>query len=528
MFMRFLRAVTLSGAGVLFFSSPAFAGVNVNNGNFFIAYTDLYVPTSGINIDITRTYNSRSNYVKGFFGVGWASEIEGYLSFDGKDIVYFEGGGGNTVRFAPKGAEWHNGVFGPQVIRKVPQGYSLSSNAGKNLLFDAKGKLMKIADRNRNSIELVYTNNQITTIKDNLNNQIRITWGEFGQSPRITALEIGRLKARYEYSKFGALTAAVGADGVRFVYDYDDEFNMSKITYDKGTSKEITYNKTKDWVTSYKDQEGVLTQYEYLSDSLDPENKFGTIVTRNIPGQEREVSRFWYEFRKRADGSRYNHRSVAWIQGLVTETIFTECCGTPQVISNWAGDPAKTQRLAWTTASKDKRSTFFEYYPDGLLKKKTAANGIVTELTYDKKFGKVATLDRNGRRLKYDYDVRGNLAVAHDSAENRKLKLSYNTAGQLEKILEARFVGNRAVNREVFFRYGAEGRPIEIKEKSGTQEGRIRIEYDANGEVLAIRNAEGRSVASEREIQMASRVAMTFQSLLEVVQPAGVSLTPEG
>ena len=97
-----------------------FAGVNVNNGNFYIAYTDMFLPTKGLNIDVTRTYNSRSNYVRGFFGVGWSSEIEGYLNFEKSDLTFFEGGGGNVVRFAASGKDsWVNNVYGPQSIKKI-------------------------------------------------------------------------------------------------------------------------------------------------------------------------------------------------------------------------------------------------------------------------------------------------------------------------------------------------------------------------------------------------------------------------
>ena len=80
---------------------PAHSGVNVNNGNFFVAYTDFIANTGGIDIKFVRTYNSRSNYVKGYFGVGWSSKYEGYLRLQKRDIVYHEGGGGNAIVFKP-------------------------------------------------------------------------------------------------------------------------------------------------------------------------------------------------------------------------------------------------------------------------------------------------------------------------------------------------------------------------------------------------------------------------------------------
>jgi hypothetical protein len=81
----------------------------------------------------------------------------------------------------------------------------------------------------------------------------------------------------------------------------------------------------------------------------------------------------------------------------------------------------------------------------------------------------------------------------------------------------------------VFFRYDGGGRPIEIKEKSADgKEGIIRMKYNARGEVEGVFNAQGRALASEVDMEIARRVALTFQNLLEIVQPAGVTLGPEG
>jgi YD repeat-containing protein len=512
-------------------SFAALAGVNVNNGNFYIAYTDLLLPTKGINIDVTRTYNSRSNYVKGYFGVGWASEIEGYIVVDGKQISFFEGGGGNVVRFEPAGkGQWKNAVYGPQWIKKAPAGYVLQAANGKNLFFDDAGKLQRIADKNKNFVELVWAKDRVEMLRDNMNNQIRVKWAEYGKSNRIVRLDSGKLVASYEYNNFGDLMRAVGADGVPYAYEYDDEHNMTKISYKDGTFKAMGYNKARDWITKFRDADRMVTDYEYVADTLDQESKFGTTVTRAFEGsKERDVSRYWYEFRKRADGTKYNYKAVTWIRGNVTETLFTECCGTPQVISQWKGEEPKAgDKNSWTVASKDKRSTFFEYYADGLLKKKTDAEGVITELAYDKVHNKVKTVVRQGRKIEYNYDQRGNLATAYDDQDRRKLNLTYDLQGRLMKIGELRQLGAKSTNREVFFRYNESGKPIEIKEKTGNVEGIIKIAYNPNGDVKSILNAQNRAVASEKEFITAQRVASTFQSLLEIVQPAGVTLTPEG
>ena len=542
MSVRSMKLGLVMGVGLLM-NLTAQAGVNVNNGNFYVAYTDLYMPTAGLNIDITRTYNSRSNYVKGFFGIGWSSEIEGYLGFEKDSVKYFEGGGGNVVHFASSGKNtWANGVFGPQTIRKVEEKsgakrewvFVLSAATGKSLIFNNKGLLTKIADKNKNFLELVYEGGHLAMMRDNLNNQIRVTWGEFGKQQRISKLESGNFKARYEYNNFGDLVRATGADGISYAYNYDDEHNMTKIAYGDGSYKEMEYNKAKDWITKFRDKDRMVTSYVYNSDSLDPENKFGTTVARSMEGaKDRDVSKYWYEFRKRADGSKYNYKAVTWIRGIATETIFTECCGTPLAITQWNLEPAKAiadTTNKWTIAEKEKKSTFFEYYADGLLKKKTAPDGAITALTYEDKYRKVSSVERNGRKVEYNYDARGNLAWAFDSAENRRLDLKYDVGGRLTAVTEKRVVGNKPTKRDILFSYNpSNGKPETIKEISQDgSAGLIKIKYDSNGDVAGIMNGQGRAVSSEREFISAQHVADTFQNLIEIVQPAGVTLTPEG
>ncbi len=511
----------------------AMAGVNVNNGNFYVAYRDFQIASAGVNFEVTRTYNSRSNYVRGFFGVGWASDLEGYLVFSDKAIFYHEGGGGNILTFSPaeKGA-WANSNSGLQKIKKVKSGYLLTASSGKEMLFGANGLLERVNDKNKNYHSYKYENGLLVEVKDNFNNQIKFTWKEFGKFPRIVAVDSGDLKARYTYNPNGSLLKAVGSDGMAFDYTYDDEYNLLKISYADGSSKEMAYNKTRDWITSFKERDGTRFSYDYISDSLDPESKFGTTVTRKSPdNKEAELSRFWYEFRKKSDGSKYNYKAVTLIRGNVTENIFTECCGTPLVISQWAAtdEQLKAKDQSWTLASGQKRVTQFEYFPDGLLKKKVTPDGMVTQLTYNPKFRKVAKVIRAGREVQYNYDPRGNLAWAYDKAENRRLDLQYDLEGRINTVVEKRIAGASKEERQIFFRYNAEGRPIEIKEKSsGGKDGILKLSYLPDGSLSGVLNSNGRTVASEQEVAAAQRIAITFQNLIEIVQPAGVSLTPEG
>lgn len=535
--MKLWKAKSICTLGIVA-SLMATAGVNVNNGNFYVSYTDMIVFTPGIPIEFTRTYNSRSSFFSGKFGVGWSSEFDSYIKFDNKDILYFESGGGNVLRFAAKNDSlWVNSQLGSQSIKKIISGasklveYALDSGVGKTYTFSNLGQLMKIADGNKNYIELTYEKGTLVKIKDNFNNQIAVSSEDKANFPRITKLKYGDKKATFEYAKTGDLLNAVMMDGNKFVYAYDDEHNLTKIAYGNGTTKTMEYNKVRDVITAFKDIDGSSIKYDYFSDTLDPENKFGTIVMRKDSTGKEDVARFWYEFRKRKDSTRYAYRTVSSYDTDSTETLLTECCGTPLTITQWKL-PAKLsggdKGLAWTQPSGKRDITRFEYYADGNLKKKTLPNGVSLALTYDPKTKKISTLDKMTGKVEYFYDSHENLASAKDYGDKTKLDFTYDLQGRITIVKESSLAKANSA-RSLFFKYSPEGLPVEVKERNTNGKvALIRMNYFPNGQIKEVLNAQGRDLASQSDISATQRIYSTFQRVLEIIQPTGVSLNAEG
>ena len=520
----------------LILSSLGWTGVNVNNGNFYVAYTDFLVMSSGLPIEISRTYNSRSSFISGKFGVGWSSEIDSFLKVENKDLVYSEGGGGNIFRFTPKGVgSWENAQLGPQSIKKLgankATSYQLQTNVGKVYIFNSVGQLTKIQDGNKNFVELSYAKGNLSQIRDNFNNQLALGWQEAGGFSRIKSIKLGSKKASYQYSKTGDLVSAVAMDGSKYNYSYDDEHNLTKIAYANGTTKAMSYNKIRDWVTSFKDVDNSTIKYDYFTDTLDPENKFGSLVSRRDSSGKTENARFWYEFRKRKDGSRYAYRTVASYNTLATETLLSECCGTPITITEWGvtgAVPNPSKNLSWTQPSGKRQTTRFEYYANGTLKKKYLPNGSAISLAYDSSNKKISTLEKNGSKIQYSYDNRQNLASAKDFAEKLKMDFTYDVQGRITIVKESP-LAKATKNRSLFFKYNSDGLPSEVKERN--YDGKvslIKLTYFPNGQVKQVLNGSGRIIASQSEISATQRIYSTFQRVLEVIQPTGVTLNAEG
>jgi YD repeat-containing protein len=511
------------------------AGVNVNNGNFYITYTDFAIFTPGLPIEVSRTYNSRSSYIAGKFGVGWSSELDSYLKFENKDVVYFEGGGGNVLRFTPKNESlWENNQLGTQNVKKVIKdkvtSFQLQTNVGKSYTFNSSGQLIKIQDGNKNYIELSYEKSAFSKIKDNFNNQVIVSVEDVAGFVRVKSLKSGDRKASYEYNKNGDMITAVTMDGARYVYSYDDQHNMTKVSYSNGTSKTMEYNKVRDWITAFKDIDGSSIKYDYFTDTLDPENRFGTIVSRKDSTGKEEVARYWYEFRKRKDLSRYAYRTVSSFNDQATETLLTECCGTPITITQWSISEVSnpTKNLAWTQPVGKKSSTSFEYYADGTLKRKTLSNGSVISLAYDSSNKKITKLEKDGNKIEYSYDGRQNLASAKDHSEKLKMDFTYDVQGRITIVKETPLKGASG-ERSLYFKYNSDGLPVEVKERN--YDGKvalIKMTYYPNGQIKEVLNSSGRTIASQGDLNVTQRIYSTFQRVLEVIQPTGVSLNAEG
>ncbi len=113
-----------------------YAGVSLKNGNFYVTYKDVTAPGGGHTLEITRTYNSKATKV-GWFGFGWGSDFETYLSVpaDGSVIIH-ENGTGARTRFIPKEAVNADGA-----VEKILAAMTKKSTLSAKSLNELKTKL---------------------------------------------------------------------------------------------------------------------------------------------------------------------------------------------------------------------------------------------------------------------------------------------------------------------------------------------------------------------------------------------------
>lgn len=531
---------------LLMFSLASIAGVNLKNGNFYITYTDIIVPGGGNDLVIERTYNSKSPG-KGWFGYGWGSDYETYLvvSADGSVTVH-ENGSGAKTRFTPReavnpkaaaekivdamrkkttlssnvattlvqkltndaelrqayakkfsvtsnlavGTELYSNVRGLQKIVKTAKGYIRKYNDGKENHFNTDGKLTLVKDKNGYIVNLDYTKDgTLKSIKDSMAKQIFLKWYPNGL---VKSVESGAgKKTVYTYDTNYNLVEANDISGNNFKYSYDGNHNMTAITYKDGSKQEITYEKKTQFVSELKKRTGEVVKYSYESDPKNPDFHYWTLVAKKSPTKKEVVNRYEYEIKKKPDGSHYTYRILTVINGLKTETIYTECCSLPQQIK------------------RGNHVTNFEY-KDGLLTKKSSSRGDFVELEYHKKFKKITKVVNARGWTEFDYDKKGNLKKANNS-KGMSVVLLYDSKGRISKMMD--YNKKTKQKRALEFAYNAQGKPVEI---TMNKVGKINVKYDNYGEILKVESKAGH--------KMALQVTQAFQSLLAIVKPAGVNL----
>lgn len=543
----------------LFISFSSFANVSLKNGNYFVGFTDVFYP-GGMEPKIERVYNSKSSY-NGYFGFGWGSEYEVYIkvSADGS-VVMYENGGGAQNRFTPptinlaeidtavnsildvkkkqgglsasmieaekkrlktdaryRNDEWSrlydkgqvksraladgtilkSNKFSYQTLKKTKDGYVRVFDNGQVQTFDNDGHLVKWSDKNANFLAMGYDKRGcISMVKDNLNRQMNLVTNGKCKIEKVT-YEKDKY-ASYKYNDQDELIFSKDVEGNTYEYKYSSNgrHNLVEIKYSDKTTMQLGYwdmakCENVQWV---KERDGTVTKYDYTGECNGGMEHTTSTTIMSSDGKELSKNKYEYYEKAKADGERYTSKLVTNLDGDRTETVYNDL-GLPSEIN------------------KNGMKTSFVYDSLGHVTKKTTPTEI-TELVYDKKFNKVVKVSktiRGGRKpitttSAYGYDDKGNLVTAKNS-EGKAVKLVYDHTGKIKAIIDQK-------SRRLEFTYNEANRPVEIKDPAM---GSIKVEYTQNGEVKKVDHNGDRKIASQ--------ITMAFQNLLEILRPAGVSLS---
>jgi YD repeat-containing protein len=245
-------------------------------------------------------------------------------------------------------------------------------------------------------------------------------------------------------------------------------------------------------VKSVREKDGTVTQYDYV---LNNKDYYGvSIKVSGADGKLITQSEYQYYNQMLADGELWTKKLVTTVDGEKSVTVYDANCKLPALIEQ-GGDSSRFQydSKCHVTLKESPTST--------------------TQLTYDPVVGKVSSVTQKSRLnpkdqtwSQFSYDPKGNLITAKNS-EGKGVRMVYDPKGRIQGMVNQE-------GHQVLFKYNQNSRPIEITDpKLGT----ITISYSNSGEIKSVDSSGGRKVASQ--------VTQEFQELLEIIRPAGVSLS---
>jgi hypothetical protein len=537
-----------------------FAIVDMRTANYAETWTDLDFTGSGFDLKVARTYNSKTVY-NGMFGFGWCSDFETKLEITSVNTMRVtECGAGQQIEFRPKnfdgsslnkiitqimkevrernkgrdeqyfknleGEIRRDDLFRDEFARqlkisgsvnsgvtyfaegrpneeiiKTATGFTRRTADGITQTFNSTGRLMGFRDKNGNSVEFTYAGNNLARVTDTEGNSLQFKYAP--NSKYVTSVTGPKgLTSQYRY-KGESLIENINAWNNKYSYEYDDMYNLTKVIYPDKSTIEITYNKDKDWVTSFKGRDNCLETYKYSDNPKDPFNNYKSDVQKKCGDRVTNKSSYEFWHQTKADGARYLAKSKAVVNDVAIETEYHPVHGRPTVIAR-NGVQVK-----------------YEYYPNGQLKTRSEPQR-VARFKYENACNKAAEVSVTANIItpagdsrkpskvltktlvtKFIYNTKTcNLDEAKNS-DGQYAKLKYDRRGRITQIIDQ-------TKKLVNIQYDERSNKPSVVSRPGL--GTIKFKYKPSGEIDKI--------DSDDEPLVAIQVATMFSNLLEIIGPA--------
>jgi len=229
------------------------APINFATGNVFIREKDFSLPGLGGGLQLNRTWNSLWQNIApptsaGIFGTGWRSNFEEQLYLlNPNTVTYYRNDGSSWVfdsdgtMVSPGNAVLQNCgpsiqlCFDPTVMQ-----YWMVFADGTEKLFSQLGALEQIIDRNGNATTFGYDDKgRLNSVNDAAGHSISLNYGDPNNIYQATSVQ--------------------DAVGVLANYIYDQNSDLTRVTYADGSSLNFSYGENS-LITSITDAQGKLIE----------------------------------------------------------------------------------------------------------------------------------------------------------------------------------------------------------------------------------------------------------------------------
>lgn len=387
--------------------------------------------------------------------------------------------------------KWTTRDLGSQQLVKTADGYKRQYSDGSYFLFNNDGLFTGKYDKYN---QLVYTlayndKKQLRLITDKGGNEYSITTNNDGL---ITRLQTKQGTSVYLYNN-KSLISTTDAGGNNYNYTYDDKYNMTSIGYSDGSFLKIEYYNVTLFVKKITDRNGTVTEYVYKNfydaEGKINDNHYATwVIKANSYSNQPDSNYYEYEVRKKPNGASYTYRMVQRINGIETETVYSETCNNPVL------------------RRRGRRETTFRYNQNcDLIYKETY--DYIARAEYDERLRKItrteyiSKTDGDTTINTFTYNANGDLVKATEG--DKWIILSYNSEHKIVKM--------EYEDGVLTYEYNSIGKPSKI---AVSGKGEINVEYDSRGEISKVESPEGSKVSLA--------VTQAMQALLSRTKPKGL------
>ncbi|MBE8162384.1 MAG: hypothetical protein HAW63_00140 [Bdellovibrionaceae bacterium] len=545
-------------------SINSYAVVDMRTSNFSKTFLDMHIKGTGLDLSIKRTYNSRSVF-NGIFGYGWCSDYETTLAINSdSSVLVTECGGGleslyKSSSFKQKNILQINKKIIKEVKKRNPDLSSrylanlrkkLKTNAflreefAKNLNikgevhaftkyiidgrkneylvkknnlftrylkegikqeFNLKGQLVSIVSKLGNRLNIKRKKDLISEVSDTKGRRLQFFYDNILK--KVTKLQ-GSNGATAAYAfKGNDLIRSTDENKVTVHYQSDSQHNLTKIIYPNKTFVAMSYNLSKDWVTSFTNQKGCVEKYSYGESKKNPLDHYWSQVIKKCKRKVTHQAKYEFFHKTRKNGSRYLYRSRFLVNNLYTEITYHSKFGRPTKVQkgrrivklkyNRIGQIILKDEISKVTSYKynkqcntvsNTQERFFAYLPKKTKKKSR-------KIAYVKK-------ERHKINSRFKYNKACNISWAKNSA-GLTAKVTYDNAGRIKEILD-HTRKNILIGYENRF-----GKPATIT-RPGL--GTLRLAYTKSGEIKAGKK-------STTSLFVANQIIQTFNNFLKVIGP---------
>jgi RHS repeat-associated protein len=510
--------------------------VNVTNGNVYLQQGDYELPGIGPELDVTRTYNSKSQRV-GLFGKGWSTAYdESIVVYDNNlarlnqedgRAIYLGRQIGSSGAFAPLVGDFHGSL-----VQNGGAGFTLTLKDGSVSQFNSTGKLVSRADRNGNITTLTYDGNGfLSSVTDPFGRVLTVTTDGSGRALTIGD-PLGTI-ATYTYGGSNELLSVTYAENSAFQFGYDGDLRLTSVTDALGNLVEShTYDAQGRALTS--ESQGGVERYSlsYLSNTetevtdalghvtkyINDKSKGRNVVTRleglcSCGGGGSQVQTWTYDNQLNVTNQTdaLNHTRTFTYDTNGNRLTETDATGTVTYTYNGFGQVlTRTNQLGGVTTitydplgnpltAKDalNNTTAFTHDSHGLPLTVTDARGKVTTYTWDAHGRMTQSKDALNQTTDFAYDARARLTSV-TNALNETISYQYDAAGRLKKITfpDSNFVSNT---------YDLAGRRTRVTDPRGNE---TNFAYDGAYRLTRVTDATSHATSMGYDA-MSNKTSMT-------------------